>query len=442
MPLVLFPSEEIEALRERYASVSGSDFQITVATTVDPIALMRAGARLFHRAQLICQPDGRLVAGLGAAWNASGAGRERFGRLQAKIEAAAIGAETPVFAGFAFNADGPTADEWDGFASAEAVVPQVAVVQTGEGSRLILTRAAGLEFVELVDLLANLDHPGDVLPFDPGDHSVVSHPPISQWRTEVEEAIGAIAQGDLSKVVLSRSVVVTTEQAPSAFDLVDHLRAAYPQCYVFVWQIGDSAFIGASPELLLEKSGGAVRVNPLAGSARRGEGEADDRALGEALMHSAKDREEHQLVVEDIAARLEPHVADLQIPAQPSLRRMATVQHLSTEIVGSANGSLQPLQLVNVMHPTPAVGGTPRAAALAFVDKVEGIDRGWYAGGIGWLTVGGDATFAIPLRCALMSHRTAHLYAGAGIVAESRPEAELDETRLKFRPMLSVLTAT
>lgn len=440
MTRVLFLPEEIEALRVRAASVTSD--QITITTGVDPIKLLRAAAPLFRRAQLICQPDGVVMAGLGAAWNASGAGRDRFGRLQARIDSAGIGAEAPIFSGFSFSADGPRSDEWEGFASAEAVVPQVAITQAGELSHLIMTRAAGLDFDQLVDLLAGLDDPGPVLPFDPGDHSVVSHPPITQWRTEVEEALGAIAQGDLSKVVLSRSVVVTTESAPNAFDLVDHLRETYPQCYVFVWQSGESAFIGASPELLMQKSGDALRVNPLAGSARRGEGEADDRAVGEALMHSAKDREEHALVVEDIAARLGPLVAHLEIPPQPSLRRMATVQHLSTEIIGRIDDSLHPLQLVDAMHPTPAVGGTPRMEALAFVDKVEGIDRGWYTGGIGWLTADGSATFAIPLRCALIRRRNAHLYAGAGIVADSRPEAELDETRLKFRPMLSVLTAT
>jgi isochorismate synthase len=230
--------------------------------------------------------------------------------------------------------------------------------------------------------------------------------------------------------------------APNAFDLVDHLRETYPQCHVFVWQVGESTLVGASPELLLAMTGRSVRVNPLAGSARRGEGEADDRALGEALMHSAKDRHEHDLVVQDIADRLSPVVKELHIPSKPSLRRMATVQHLSSEIVGRTAHTIHPLDLVDIMHPTPAVGGTPRNAALAFVDKIEGIDRGWYAGGIGWLTAGGDATFAIPLRCALIRGNTASLYAGAGIVGESRPESELDETRLKFRPMLSILTAT
>jgi len=382
------------------------------------------------------------VAGLGVAWTASGSGPDRFVALQRQLAARDLPMAGPIFAGFSFHADGPRDAEWAGFNSADAVVPAISMLSDGTTSRLVLTPSVGLPANELIDLLAGFEDRNAPAPFDPGDHALASHPPPAQWRTEVEEAVGAIRQGDISKVVLSRRVEVTTEIAPCALDLVDHLRAAYPQCHVFVWQVGDAAFIGATPELLLAKANGSVRVNPLAGTARRGEGEADDRSVGEALMHSAKDRQEHALVVEDIAARLAPLVESLHIPPQPSLRRMATVQHLSTEVVGTVDSGMHPLQLVDALHPTPAVGGTPRAAALAFLDKIEGIDRGWYTGGIGWLTSDGAATFAIPLRCALITGRTSHLYAGAGIVAESRPEAELDETRLKFRPMLSVLTAS
>jgi salicylate biosynthesis isochorismate synthase len=353
-----------------------------------------------------------------------------------------VPAAGPIFSGFSFHADGPRDPEWAGFSGADAVVPAISLSSGGTINRLVVTPSPGVPAAELIDLLAGLEMRPAAAPFDPGDHALASHPSPAQWRTEVEEAIGAIAQGDISKVVLSRRLEVTTEIAASAFDLVDHLRAAYPQCHVFVWQVGDAAFVGATPELLLAKANGSVRVNPLAGTARRGEGEADDRAVGEALMHSAKDRHEHALVVDDIAARLEPLVESLHIPQQPSLRRIATVQHLSTEIVGTVDAGMHPLQLVDALHPTPAVGGTPRSAALAFLDKIEGIDRGWYTGGIGWLTSDGTATFAIPLRCALIDGRTSYLYAGAGIVAESRPEAELEETRLKFRPMLNLLTAS
>ena len=396
MMQVLFPAEEIEALRSQ---VSNDGAPLSIATAVHPVDLVRSAAPLFRQAQLICHPDGTAVAGLGVAWSAAASGGERFDRLRGKLELADVPPGAPIFSGFSFNPDGPRTEDWVGFPSAAALLPQVALVDGYQGRQLILTPVPGLGHSDLIELLAALETPGAVLPFDPGDHSVVSHPPTAEWRTEVEEALGAIAQGDLSKVVLSRSVVVTTELAPNAFDLVEHLSETYPQCHVFVWQVGESTLVGASPELLLAMAGRSVRVNPLAGSARRGEGEADYRALGEALMASAKDRHEHDLVVQDIATRLGPVVKELHIPAQPSLRRMATVQHLSTEIVGRTAHSIHPLDLVDIMHPTPAVGGTPRNAALAFVDKIEGIDRGWYTGGIGWLTADGDATFAI--RCAV-----------------------------------------
>lgn len=436
---VLFPREEIEELRSRLDAASGP---IAVTTVVSPVLLLRAAAALFQSAQLICDPAGTVVAGLGIAWEVKGSGIGRFDAIDRRLPAAPGSEEAPVFMGFAFRSDGPHSPEWDGFANCTAVVPQIAIVDNRRGRRLVLTPAPGADSSHLVALLGDLVHPGEPATFEPGDHSVFSHPASAEWRTEVDEAVGAIQQGAIAKVVLSRSVLVTTENVPRPFDLVEHLRTTYPQCFVFAWQAGDATFLGASPELLLRKSGMTVRANPLAGSARRGEGEADDRALGEALMHSAKDRQEHSLVVEDIAARLAPLVTELSISAQPALRRMATVQHLSTEISGGLHDRVRALQLVDAMHPTPAVGGTPRAAALAFVDKIEGIDRGWYTGGIGWLEKGGDATFAIPLRCALIAGRHSRLYAGAGIVADSKPDGELDETRLKFRPMLNLLTVS
>lgn len=433
---MLFPFDEIEALRAGAKATS----PLVAITNVDPVDFVRSGAELFARANLMHGPDGTVVAGLGAASVATSRGERRFASLQGMVPSDEDAA--PVFAGFSFAADGPTSAEWDGFEAAELVAPQLAIVERDGLRRLFVNPGSSGSTLDLLDTLAILEQPLPAPPFEPGNHTVESHPTSSEWRTEVEEAVSAIGQGSLSKVVLSRSVDVTTEHSPRPFDLVDHLRRTYPQCFVFVWQNGHASFIGASPELLLSTRGDAIRLNPLAGSARRGEGEADDRAMGEALMHSAKDRQEHSLVVEDIVARLRPHVQDMQIPSQPSLRRMATVQHLSTEIAANVGDGISALDLVAVVHPTPAVGGTPRDEALAFLDKVEGIDRGWYTGGIGWLFPNGDSTFAIPLRCALIRASTARLYAGAGIVAESDPERELSETRLKFRPMLSLLTAT
>ncbi|NND01611.1 MAG: isochorismate synthase [Acidimicrobiia bacterium] len=431
---MFFPADEIAAMRSAAALAD----VVEIATTVDPVALARAAAPLFSVAQLICSPDGSVRLGLGSAWRRTASGDNRFAALEHALE------DVPgnqAFAGFSFRPEGPNSSEWDSFPSAELTVPQVAVVNTTEGSRLTIRAGSTGSVSDLIDLLAEVNPPSAAAEFEPGDHSVVSRPSSSEWRSEVEEAIGAIGQGSLAKVVLSRAVDVITEHTPHPFDMVDYLRTAYPQCYVFVWQAGPAAFFGASPELLLESTGESVLVNPLAGSARRGEGDEDDRAVGEALMHSAKDREEHALVVQDIAERLEPYVERVNLPNVPSLRRMATVQHLSSEIHGELVPDVGPFQLVEALHPTPAVGGTPRAEALAFVDKAEGIDRGWYAGGIGYVS-GGRAAFAIPLRCALVVGNVSRLYAGAGIVADSNPDDELNETRLKFRPMLNLLTAT
>lgn len=277
---------------------------------------------------------------------------------------------------------------------------------------------------------------------DPGDHFVESVPSVSEWKSEVGDAVAAIKSGALRKVVLARSVVVRSQEPTDGFGLVGHLESAYPQCYAFGWRNADATFVGASPELLLEKVGSSIRLNPLAGSARRGEGEDEDRSLGEALMASDKDREEHAFVVDDVMARLRPLTLRLDVPVVPSLRRMASVQHLSTEVGGTLQTGVGGLEVLGSLHPTPAVGGTPRVEAAAFIDKLEGIDRGWYTGGVGWLSPGGDCTIALSLRCGLLHGNTAHLYAGAGIVADSEPDAELAETRLKFRPLLEVLAAT
>jgi isochorismate synthase len=237
-------------------------------------------------------------------------------------------------------------------------------------------------------------------------------------------------------------VIVRSDGAPDGFDLVGHLERSYRRCYGFGWRTGGATFIGASPELLVRLDRGTITSNPLAGSARRGEGDEEDRILAEALMRSVKDRVEHRFVVDDVAKRLAPFSISLDVPAAPSLKKMATVQHLSTRISGEARPEAEILELVGALHPTPAVGGTPREAAQAFIDKAESFDRGWYTGGVGWIDSAGDGEFAIALRCALLEGTRAHIFAGAGIVGDSIPDLELLETRLKFRPMLELLAAT
>lgn len=414
----------------------------SIATTVDPLQLVRAAAGLFAEAQYFRDPGGDDVAGLGIAHRVTASGASRFARLGAVAAAEPLlPAGSRLLLGFSFLPEGPRGAEWAGFGAADLILPRVTVVRNRRGGRVTIAIPPGGDPDPLIELLASLDVPEPPALPDPGIHTVESIPSTLRWRTAVREAIGAIAAGSLEKVVLARSVKVVAEREPRPFDLVHHLASPDSGSYVFGFQAGDATLVGASPELLLATDGESIRVNPLAGSARRGEGD-DDEVVAKGLMASDKDRREHAIVVADIAGRLGPLTGRLDVPARPGLLKLATVQHLSTEISGRLRGGVDAFDVLGTLHPTPAVGGTPRPAALAFIDKEEEIDRGWYTGGVGWVDLGGSARVALALRCALISGTTARLYAGNGIVFDSDPEAELVETRLKFRPLLNLLAVT
>jgi isochorismate synthase len=408
----------------------------------EPLSFVRAGSGRFEGVFYFSSPDGRAAGGLGIAANASASGAGRFSAVRSMVDEWAIPEPFRVFTGFSFAPEGPRSEPWSSFGASDAVLPIATAVRRGDERLLLLALPPHADVSKTAALLESLSPPPEPSYPNLGDHTLESCPPVSEWTAAVADAVDAIHDGTLRKVVLARSVVVRSDEAPDGFDLVDHLERSYRQCFGFGWRSNGATFVGASPELLVRLDRGVVTSNPLAGSARRGEGEAEDRLLAEELMHSEKDRIEHRYVVEDIADRLEPFVKALEVPDHPSLRRMATVQHLSTQISGTVRDGTHVLDLVGALHPTPAVGGTSRAAAQAFIEKAEGFDRGWYAGGIGWFDGEGDGEFAINLRCGLLEGTRAHVFAGAGIVEDSRPELELNETRLKLRPMLELLAAT
>jgi isochorismate synthase len=285
-------------------------------------------------------------------------------------------------------------------------------------------------------------HPEWQAVVDIGGYAIEPNPPVSEWARIVEDALDRIDRQEIDKVVLARSVVVHSETPPSILRMFRSLVESYPQCYNFAWKSGDAVFMGASPELLAKVAGRHFHSNPLAGSAPRGEGLVSDEAIGNELLHSKKDLREHALVVEDLKANLEGLTESLTMAAAPSLKKMASVQHLSTEIRGLLTEGNGLLDVVEAVHPTPAVGGSPTIGAIAAIDALETIERGWYTGGVGWVDANGDGTVALALRCGLIRGVSTHLFAGAGIVEGSRPDDELDETRLKLEPLMRLLTAT
>lgn len=259
--------------------------------------------------------------------------------------------------------------------------------------------------------------------------------PEPEWIAAVEEARAAIAAGAMEKVVLARQVTVSSDSPYDQGALIGRLRRTFPGCFTF----GFENLVGASPELLIRRLGDVVDSIPLAGSARRGATEEDDVEIGQALWSSAKNRREHALTVTSVLERLTPYCAELVAEPEPSLLLLANLQHLSTKVQGRLSGPADALELAGALHPTAAVCGVPAGPALAFIRGAETFPRGRYAGPIGWMDRHGDGEWALALRCALVEGSDARVYAGAGIVAESNPAEELEETRLKLRAMLEVL---
>jgi isochorismate synthase len=280
-------------------------------------------------------------------------------------------------------------------------------------------------------------------------------PEPAEYMHGVDAALTRIREGATSKVVLSRTLELSSRIPIAIEPLLYGLARHNPHGYTFTVdlprkQIEDSGLvrhipiaqhrtlIGASPELLVSKSGGHILANPRAGSAARDADPVEDRRRAEALLASAKDRHEHAVVIDAVAEALRPYCRMLHVPAEPSLIHTRTMWHLSTEIRGElADPTTSSLTLAAAMHPTPAVCGHPTAAARELIAEIEPFDRGFFTGMVGWCDAAGDGEWAVTIRCAEVEGHHLRLYAGAGIVAGSTPEQELAETSAKFRTMLN-----
>jgi menaquinone-specific isochorismate synthase len=267
-----------------------------------------------------------------------------------------------------------------------------------------------------------------------------------QWQRAVRSAVARIRAGDLSKVVLARDLYATASQDIDARVLLARLAARYPDCWTFCC----AGLVGATPELYIRRVGADVRSLVLAGTTPRGASAAEDDALGVALLASAKDVEEHQYAVADVRRALAPLCDRLDIDEQPWLLRLANLQHLATGVTGRLAGPSRAapaglsehasaLALAAALHPTAAVCGTPAGPAMELIRELEGMDRGRYAGPVGWVDARGNGEWGIALRCAELDGPRARLFAGCGIVADSDPVAELAETQVKFRPVQDAL---
>jgi menaquinone-specific isochorismate synthase len=322
---------------------------------------------------------------------------------------------------------GPVAFASFGF---DPAAPSVLVVP-----RVVLGRRGGQAWLTVVGD-ADPAVPPASAPRAPGvvRWSEGSRSPV-QWQEAVRLAVAAIGRGELDKVVLARDLLATAAQPVDVRTLLTRLAARYPSC----WTFAVDGLVGATPELLVRRTGDDVRSRVLAGTIGSLGDDAADGDLADALLDSDKDLEEHELAVQSVAAALRPHCAELDVPARPAVLRLPNVQHLATDVTGRLADGATALELADALHPTAAVCGTPTEVARELIAALEGMDRGRYAGPVGWLGRDGDGELGIALRCAEVDGRRLRLFAGCGIVAGSDAEAELAEAQAKFVPVRDAL---
>ncbi len=435
----------LERAFDRLARVDrGALVQVAVPAPLAPAAaLLRAGGDA-----VVWEPrdGGAAWAGVGVAAALTARGRGRFDEIA--TAAAALGAhherlgDAPAprwFGGFAFAPGSADAPAWAGLGDASFVLPRWSYVRDDGAPQLVLALAPGDRperaalHAELAAALAALAAPIAA----PTAAVVAQHDlPATRWHDEIEQIRAAIGGSALRKVVAARARVVELARAIDPAAVVAELGRRQPACTRFAVAKAGAAFVGASPERLVRKRGRVVDSEALAGSCAR---TGDDAAAAAALAASAKDRAEHAWVVAAIEAALAPRCRALDVPVTPAVRTLRQILHLHTPITGELAHPAHVLELVAALHPTPAVGGTPTADAVAWIAAHEPTPRGWYAAPVGWFDAAGDGEFAVAIRSGLLAGTTATLFAGAGIVAASDPAAELAETELKLRALSDAL---
>ena len=379
--------------------------------------------------------DGSGLVGWGEAARLVVRGRERFSRAQRwwadVVRAAQIqdsvhlnGSGIVAFSSFAFEPG-----------RSVVVIPHV-VVGRRDGVTwvtFITTTEEPLEDPRMMLTTRDAQIPQGEITWEEGTQ------PAAIWQRAVSEAVERINRGEVDKVVLARDVVATSTQPLDARVILTKLEKKYGEC----WAFAVDGLIGATPELLVRRRGDMVTSRVLAGTIRRGANQSADADLAEALLASDKDREEHEYAVSSVAQSLAAHCTDLTVPESPRLLRLANVQHLATDVNGRLADEVPVLSLAASLHPTAAVCGTPTERAANVIRALEGMDRGRYAGPVGWMDAHGDGEFGIALRCGEIDSDDPHrirLFAGCGLVAGSDPSAELAESNAKLEPMRYALS--
>ena len=435
---------------------------VTAAVEIeDPCATVFASRLASDRWFCWEQPDRDFaLAGMGVAREVSSRGPRRFDEVAAAIGETGrdavldqprglhAGAGPVWLGGFAFDPEGGGSATWSSFEPGSLFLPELSICRRGDECFLTVNAVVGSgddaerRGAELGARLAGLRADASLPLLDPHPAArpeIRSAKPPRAFEDAVEKATARIAAGEMQKVVLAREVIVSAAAAHDPAPIFGAMREQFPACFSFCAGTPEAAFIGASPELLVRRSGAGVSTVALAGSTRRSSDPAVDDHLSERLMRSDKDRREHRIVAERIVRRLRPHAVWVETGAEPEIVKVANIQHLATPVIAQLAEPRSAIELAGMLHPTPAVGGEPWPDAAPALTELEQMDRGWYAAPLGWMDATEDGEFCVALRSALLRDRDAHLFAGVGVVAGSDPESELAETETKLQAMLPLV---
>lgn len=370
------------------------------------------------------------VVGWGSVDHFTISGTESFSQAQRWWDnwcKSAAGDSPLAFASFAFS---PSQES-------TLTIPEVLIRRTETGTTLTVTALA--QTIERT-VVATINHLRNFTPSPSGVPLITwteGTRTVEEWATCVDEAIIRINRGEVDKVVLARDTFANSDSPIHIGALLSRLNLAFPECWTFCVD----GLIGATPELLVRRDGHEVTSRVLAGTIRRSSNSDRDGQLAAALLGSDKDQEEHAYAVESVAAALAQHCVDLHVPADPFVLQLANVQHLATDVTGELAQSTPVLTLAASLHPTAAVCGTPTERAKSLIKELEGMERGRYAGPVGWIDAHGNGEIGIALRCAEINNErtTLRLFAGCGIVAGSTSAAEVAESQSKFAAMRDAL---
>ena len=382
------------------------------------------------------------VAGIGRADGCEGLLAETVPALQSRLDRLAPADGVRYYGGLRFDPEREAAPEWAAFGVSRFVLPRVELRVTAGRARLRVNLVLPADAEQpgvVLDQIQRLAEPTPSFDELPPAQDRRDMPGRSGWNAAIHDALGAFGRGDLGKVVLARRATFHLGDDVRPLALLDRLERGTPQAtHFFAQPTPGVAFLGATPERLLQRDGLQVRTEAVAGTRPRGDSEADDARLALELMESEKDQREHAFVRDAVVRTLGRFARHVGIDHAAQEMALPGKRHLHSRIRATLRPGTATLDLLRAMHPTPAVGGTPTADAVRWIRHAETFDRGWYAGPVGW--IGADAAeFAVAIRSGLVAGRTLALYSGAGIVEGSEPAAEWAEIETKLAGFAAVL---